>query len=104
MSTGYYKKQPNDNKKEKLNKTKDHILADLVSKFNIVIIGMVRHITDYYGDTSTAKLQIILTNIINDTPNEPISYFILNVYKNDDYRTNILRQNDKFFWIKHMIS
>ena len=82
--------------KHKVSKTNhDHELNDLVHKFNIVIIGMINHVTEYYGDISTASLRQILTDIIIDTPDEPISYFILNIYKNDDYRINILKQNDK---------
>ncbi|VBB18297.1 hypothetical protein YASMINEVIRUS_760, partial [Yasminevirus sp. GU-2018] len=70
---------------------------DLVNKFNYVVINMIDHITEYYGDSNMAKLKLFLTNLIVETPDEPIACFLLNVYKNDDYRTNILKQNDKFF-------
>lgn len=70
---------------------------DWVNKFNYVVINMIDHITEYYGDSNMAKLKLVLTSLIIDTPNEPIACFLLNVYKNDDYRINILKQNDKFF-------
>ena len=76
---------------------KEQKIADLVHKFNTVIMGMIKHITDYYGDPHTQKIQLVLTDVISDSPKEPMSYFLLNIYKNDEYRKNILNQNDKFF-------
>lgn len=69
----------------------------LIDKFNMVLLNMVNHITEYYDDLNSSSLKLILKDIIMDKPEEPISYFLLNVYKNDDYRKNILKQNDKFF-------
>lgn len=76
---------------------KKEIQNNLVNMFNLVVIGMIRHITEYYCDTNMSQIQLALESIIIDTPDEPIAYFLLNVYKNDDYRHNILAQNDKFF-------
>ena len=42
-----------------------------------------------------------LENIIETAYEEPIAFFILNVYKNDKYRENILKQNDNFFINEH---
>lgn len=61
------------------------------------MINMINHITEYYADSTASKLKLVLTNIIIETPDEPISCFLLNVYKNDSYRKNILKQNDAFF-------
>ena len=76
---------------------KEQILADLIFKFNMVIMGMIKHITEYYGDSSMSGMELVLSDIINKTPDEPISCFLINIYKNDSYRLNILQQNDKFF-------
>jgi predicted methyltransferase len=85
-----------DNQNLELNKKKE-IQDSLVNTFNLVVINMIRHITEYYGDPNMVKLQLVLEDIIIKTPDEPIACFLLNVYKNDDYRHNILKQNDKFF-------
>lgn len=83
--------------KEKRDLEKERILADLVFKFNMVVTGMIKHITEYYGDSSMSGMEMILTDIIEKSPDEPISCFLMNIYKNDRYRVNILKQNDKFF-------
>ena len=83
---------PNDDVMKK--KQEQH---EWVNKFNYVVINMIDHITEYYGDSNMAKLKLFLTSLIVDAPDEPIACFLLNVYKNDDYRNNILNQNDKFF-------
>jgi hypothetical protein len=72
-------------------------LDDLVFKFNIVVMGMVKHITEYYSDPKMEKVKIILDKVITGSSDKLLSYFLLHVYKNDEYRLNILKQNDKFF-------
>jgi len=74
-----------------------YIRDDLSDKFNLIIINLLQHITEYYCDTNMAKMRLVLENIIIEGPNEPISHFLLKVYKIDEYRLNILKQNDKFF-------
>ena len=76
---------------------KERNIADLIFKFNTVIIGMLKHITEYYGDSAMSGMEMILTDIISKSPEEPISCFLMNIYKNDTYRVNILNQNDAFF-------
>ena len=76
---------------------KEHDCANLVLKFNMVVAGMIKHITEYYGDSSISGMEMILTDIIEKNPDELISFFLMNIYKNDNYRTNILKQNDDFF-------
>lgn len=76
---------------------KQHKLDELVTKFNKVIMGMVTHVTEYYVDVEMSKMRVILEALIEQNPKEPISHFLISVYKNDDYRHNILEQNDKFF-------
>lgn len=71
--------------------------TNLVNKFNTAIKTLVDHIVEHYGDTSAKTAQCIINNIIAFKPNEPISFFILKIYSNDEYRHNILIQNDSFF-------
>jgi hypothetical protein len=80
-----------------MTKSKDIVLKDLIYKFNMVIMGMIQHITTYYSDSSMAGMELILSDIIDKMPQEPISVFLINIYKNDEYRLNILKENDKFF-------
>lgn len=60
-------------------------------------MGMISHLIEYYGDQGTLNLKGIFIDIMNKTPDEPISYFLLNVYKNDEYRHSILEQSDNLF-------
>lgn len=83
-------------KNAKLNNKKEQ-RYDLANKFNLIIINMIKHLTDYYSDPNMIQLKIILENIIIESADEPISCFLLKVYKHDNYRINILAQNDKFF-------
>jgi hypothetical protein len=76
---------------------KNIALNDLISKFNTVMMGMISHLIEYYGDQETISLKDIFIDIMNKDPDEPISYFLLNIYKNDEYRHNILEQSDKLF-------
>jgi hypothetical protein len=81
---------------------KTQLLADLADKFNTVVMGIVRHLSEYYNEVAgLGGMDLILSAIIHDAPEEPIAYFIMNVYKNDEYRTNILKQNDVFFVNHH---
>jgi hypothetical protein len=83
---------------KKMSRTdKERLMISLIDKFNIVIMNMIKHIVEYYGDQNMSKLRLVLQSIIKDNPEEPISRFLLNVYKNDAYRHQILQQNDHFF-------
>lgn len=115
MSIGYSRPESKKNSIQKyvnVDETKNHvknkkisnqdlekkiILDDLVFKFNMIVKGMISHVTEYYGDSNMAGMELILSDIIEKSPDEPISCFLMNIYKNDSYRTNILKQNDIFF-------
>jgi hypothetical protein len=71
--------------------------ANMINTFNSVLIKMIDHLTQYYGDSNMSFLKMFMQNMIRDAPDETISYFLLHVYKNDRYRKNILNQNDAFF-------
>ena len=72
-------------------------LSKLENKFNLIIIGMIKHMSNYHNDTKVKLISGIAEKIIQNKPEEPISCFLLHIYKNDDYRTNILNENDSFF-------
>ncbi len=74
---------------------------ELIITFNEVLLGMIKYLTDYHGDVNTMKIKVILENIIDTAHEEPIAFFVLNVYNNDKYRENILEQNDDFFVNEH---
>ena len=99
MSTINKQKSKTIDKKNKIDAitSKDIILKDLIFKFNMVIMSMIQHITTYHSDSSMAGMELILSDIIDKMPQEPISVFLINIYKNDNYRLNILKENDKFF-------
>jgi len=70
---------------------------ELVDKFNTVVMGMIDHIIDYYSEADMCKFRVITEHIINKTPEGPISGFIMHIYKNDEYRKNILNRDESFF-------
>lgn len=77
------------------------VTNNMIITFNEVLLGMIKYLTDYHGDINTMKIKIILEKIIETAYEEPIAYFVLNVYNNDKYRENILKQNDDFFINEH---
>jgi hypothetical protein len=58
---------------------------------------MINHITNYHNDTKVKLLGGIAEKIILKKPEEPIACFLLNIYRNDEYRKHILNENDTFF-------
>jgi len=70
---------------------------NMINHFNLVVISMIRHLTDYYNDPSMTQLRIVLEEIIIETPDEPIAQFIMKIYKNDDHRRSILASSDNFY-------
>jgi hypothetical protein len=78
-------------------------LSKLENKFNIILLGMIKYITNYQNDAKITVLSTLIEQIISNKPDEPISCFLLYIYRNDDYRINILNENDAFF-MNHDIS
>lgn len=72
-------------------------LSKLESKFNLILLGMIKYIIEYHDDAKIKLLSIIVEKIISNKPEEPISCFLLHIYRNDEYRINILNENDNFF-------
>lgn len=72
-------------------------LKKLENKFNLIILGMIKHITNYHNDIKIKLLSGIAEKIILNRPEEPIACFLLHIYRNDDYRKHILNENDVFF-------
>lgn len=67
------------------------------NKFNMVMMGIFEHVTKFYSheDVDSAKEQI--NSVLMESPSGPISCFLLHVYRNDEYRANLLKQNQSFF-------
>ena len=72
-------------------------LNKLENKFNLIIFGMIKHMSNYHNDTKVKLISSIAEKIILNKPEEPIACFLLHIYKNDEYRINILNENDSFF-------
>ena len=73
-------------------------LQTCIDMFNTLIdnIGTLLA-SDFPNDQTVCTYSSIVSNIIKTKPLEPISLFIVNVYKNDKYREYIIQGNDKFF-------
>lgn len=71
--------------------------VDLESKFNYVMLNMIKYITKYYGDKDMKKIYKIIEKFIDNAPDEPIAYFLIYIYNIDEYRINILMNNDDFY-------
>jgi hypothetical protein len=73
-------------------------LQQYVQMFNMLIGDMTSMITkDYPHKVEMKTYHDVIFNLIRDTPFQPISLFITEIYANDVYRNNILDGNDKFF-------
>lgn len=78
-------------------KNNKKVLADLESKFNTIMLGMIEFISEYYQQSHFNEMKDIAKSFVKKKPEEPIAYFLYHIYKNDEYRTNILEENDSFF-------
>lgn len=87
--------------KEQIVKFKEKQTKDInacVTICNTVMKNMSQTISNAFPDDPMLSIYSdVMLNIINTKPNEPISLFILHVYKNDEYRKNIMAKNDNFF-------
>jgi len=77
-------------KKESLQKT-------LVDKFNQVINIMLTHIIRYHRSDDLEKVKSLIDQYIDSYPEEPISNFLIHIYRNDTYRECILNGDERFF-------
>ena len=65
--------------------------------FNDVLLGVIEYLADNHGGANTIKIKVILENVVDTACEEPIAFFVLNVYNDNMHRNNILKQNDDFF-------
>lgn len=82
------------------NKFEDRIelkLRSFESKFNIIMLGMLGHINDYYSGSGINDTINLAKKIVKTNPEEPIAYFIKCVYSVDNYRHGIIKGNDSFY-------
>ena len=80
-----------------MNMDKKTLIADLEGKFNSISLSMIELISTYYDDALITLMKKIAETIIPIRPAEPISYFLIHIYQNDEYRKQIEDENDKFF-------
>lgn len=76
---------------------KESVQKKLIDKFNQVINIMLNHILKYHQSDELEKVRSIIDQYIVHYPEEPISNFLIYIYKNDAYRECILNGDDTFF-------
>lgn len=65
---------------------------------NTIIKDMTNHVTkNFPNDFTISTYTSVIEAMISSRPKEPLSLFIEHIYKNDEYRQNILKKNDDFF-------
>jgi hypothetical protein len=65
---------------------------------NSILLDIAQIVTkEFPNDKMLGTYASVINNMIKLKPLEPISNFLIHVYKNDDYRKNILAGNDNFF-------
>jgi len=74
-------------------------LDEIGCKFNMIILNMFKHIEEYYDKyyIEFSDLKNLLNQMSKQNDRCLIELFIKNIYANDDYRTNILDQNEDYF-------
>jgi len=68
-----------------------------VIQFNKVVELIISHIVDEYNDDKFKKLKFLFNTFISNSSKKPINMFLEKVYSNDEYRKNIIDQNEEFF-------
>lgn len=76
---------------------KQKLSLDIINNFNYVLLNMIIFLSKYYNDTNSFLVKTMYESILQNDPNMPISLFLINIYKNDSYRKNLLKGNDDFF-------
>lgn len=72
-------------------------LINIIDNFNYVLSNMIKFLATYYNDINIFMIKNICDSILQNDPSLPISAFLMNIYKNDSYRKNLLKGNDNFF-------
>ena len=73
-------------------------IGSLISMFNSLINELIDLILREFPQMSDIKkYSKSIKKSIENRPLEPLSMFLMNIYKNDEYRINILAENDDFF-------
>lgn len=73
-------------------------ISTCVNMYNTLVKNMFVTVQNTFSDDqSLGTYQSILNGVIENKPLEPISLFLLHIYKNDTYRTNMIEGNDYFF-------
>lgn len=86
---------------KQLNKVKEQSESKIeicVSMCNTIMTDISQLVSsEFPNDRSLGTYAGVINNMIKTRPLEPISNFLIYVYKDDNYRNNILAGNDNFF-------
>jgi len=73
-------------------------IQQCIMMFNSVLKDMSEILLTQFPDELLLKTYYeVLKEIFTMKPQEPISKFVFNIYKNKEYRKNIMTGNDEFF-------
>jgi hypothetical protein len=65
---------------------------------NLVVYSMIDTVSNEFpGDFYLGICKELFEKIKSKSPEEPISAIVINIYSNDEYKNNILEENDAFF-------
>ena len=67
------------------------------NKFNLVIYGVFDHISQFYDNVEIEEARDRLDEIVVECPDGPICCFLKYIYREEEYRTNLLGMKEKFF-------
>ncbi len=73
-------------------------LSKCIEIFNSILVTITDTVhNDFSDDIVLSMYNKSIKYIISSSPKEPISLFLLHIYRNDRYRTSILNKDDNFF-------
>jgi len=79
------------------NSKKESLQKKLVDKFNAVLNLLLNHVMKYHHSDDLEQVRSLIDQYIVQYPEEPISNFLVHIYRNDAYRECILNGNEDFF-------
>ena len=76
----------------------EETIENLADTFNTVLINISLMLKkEYKNDIKITLYYTYVENLIQKKKKEAISLFLIHIYKNDEFRQNILEKNDDFF-------
>lgn len=65
--------------------------------FNKASMGLVSYLSNLFPKSYFAQNEEMIFGLIKEKPSEPIAYFTTYVYKDDEYREQLINGNESFF-------